>query len=35
MVVRPFTVSSPGETLTVRQRVMTTRPQTDLLISEF
>jgi hypothetical protein len=35
MVVRPFTVSDPGETMTVRQRVMTTSPKTDLLIAPY
>jgi hypothetical protein len=35
MVVRPFTVSDPGTTMTAGQRVMTTRPKTDLLIAPF
>jgi hypothetical protein len=35
MVVRPFTVSDAGKTQVVHQRVMTTRPETDLLISPF
>jgi hypothetical protein len=35
MVVRPFTVIQGAETMMARQQVISTRPKTDLLISEF
>jgi hypothetical protein len=35
MVVRPFTVSQAGRPVMAGQQVLSTRPTTDLLVSEF
>jgi hypothetical protein len=35
MVVRPFTVTKAAETRMARQQVISSRPETDLLVSEF
>jgi hypothetical protein len=35
MVVRPFMVTKASETRMARQQVISSRPETDLLVSEF
>jgi hypothetical protein len=35
MVVRPFTVSKAAERVMAGQQVLSTRPETDLLVSPF